>query len=226
MSSPTAEPPVMTDAAALETAHAGAGTGSAAKRAQRMAQWRRRSALILSLRKVLPAVMAAIVVLLTGWVIVKGLLSHIVDVNGAAASIHMTNARFFGRDGAGRAYVLGANEASRVNGDILKIDLKGPILTFGAGGPSETHISANQGVYREDDHILRLSGHVVLRDPSGNVFNTDQAVIDTVHGTVVGKQNVSGVGPTGAITADTFAVYDQGKRVVFTGDVHSRFKQD
>ena len=216
----------MTDAAAFETANPGAGAGSAARRKLRMAQWRRRSALILRFRKILPAAMVAIVVLLAGWVIVKGILTRIGDVNGGGGSIHMSNARFYGRDGAGRAYVLGANEASRVNGDIQKIELTGPILTFGAGGPSESHISANQGVYREDDHILRLNGHVVLRDPSGDVFNTDQAVVDTVHGTVVGKQNVSGAGPTGAITADTFAVYDQGKRVVFTGDVHSRFKQD
>ena len=170
--------------------------------------------------------MLAIVVLLAGWVIVKGILTRIGDVNGAGGSIHMTNARFYGRDGTGRAFVLGANEASRVNGDIKKIELKGPLLTFGAGGESESHISANQGIYREDDRILRLNGHVVLRDPSGNVFTTDEAVVDTVHGTVVGKRNVSGAGPTGAITADTFAISDQGKRIVFTGDVHSRFKQD
>ena len=191
-----------------------------------MDQWRRRSKLILQFRKILPAAIAAILVVLTGWVIVKGLLNRIGDVNGDAASIHMTNARFYGRDGAGRAYVLGANEASRVNRDIQQIRLVGPLLTFGAGGASESHISANRGVYREDDRILRLTGHVVLRDPSGNVFTTDQAIVDTVHGTVVGKSNVTGVGPTGAINANTFAISDQGRRVVFTGDVHSRFKQD
>ncbi len=216
----------MTDAVAFETAHPGAGSGSAARRRLRMEQWRRRSHLILRFRKILPATMAAIVVLLTGWVVVKGILTRIGDVSGGTSSIHMTNARFYGRDGAGKAYELGAKEASRVNGDFQKIELVGPLLTFGAGGAQESHISANQGVYREDDHILRLNGHVVLHDPSNNVFTTDQAVVDTVHGTVVGKQNVSGAGPTGVITADTFAVYDQGKRVVFTGDVHSRFKQD
>ena len=216
----------MTDVIALETAHPGAGTGSGARRALRMEQWRRRSALILRFRKILPATMVAIVVLLAGWVVIKGILTRIGDVNGGAANIHMTNARFYGRDGGGRPYELGANEASRVNGDIQQIQLVGPLLSFGAGGDSESHISANQGVYREDDRILRLTGHVVLRDPSNNVFNTDRAVVDTVHGTVVGQSNVSGQGPTGVITADSFAIYDQGKRVVFNGDVHSRFKQD
>jgi len=191
-----------------------------------MEQWRRRSALILRFRKILPAAMAAIVIVLTGWVVVKGVLTRIGDVNGGGGSIHMTNARFYGRDGSGRPYVLGANEASRVNGDLQKIDLVGPLLTFGAGGDAESHISANHGVYREDDRILRLAGHVVLRDPTNNVFTTDRAVVDTARGTVVGQSNVSGVGPTGIITADTFTVFDQGKRVVFTGDVHSRFKQD
>ena len=211
---------------AFETAHPGAGAGSAARRAARMAQWRRRSALILRFRKILPATMLAIIVLLIGWVVVKGILTRIGDVNGGAAYIHMTNARFYGRDGGGRPYVLGANEASRVNGDIQQIRLVGPLLTFGAAGDSESHISANQGTYREDDRILRLSGHVVLRDPQNNVFTTDRAVVDTVHGTVVGQSNVTGHGPTGVITADSFAIYDQGKRIVFNGDVHSRFKQD
>ena len=213
----------MTDAAVDIAAAAG---GPAARRRARMEQWRRRSRLILRFRRILPAAIGAIIVLLTGWVVVKGILTRIGDVNGGGGAIHMTNARFFGRDGSGRAYVLGANEASRVNGDIQRIELIGPLLTFGAGGDSEAHISADKGVYREDDRILRLNGHVVLRDPSNNVFTTDQAIVDTVHGTVVGKSNVSGSGPTGRITADTFAVYDQGKRVVFTGDVHSRFKQD
>lgn len=216
----------MTDAAALDTAGSGAGPGPASRRQARMQQWRRRSQLILRFRKILPATIAAIVVLLTGWVVIKGILTRIGDVNGGGGSIHMTNARFYGRDGSGRAYVLGANEASRVNGDIQKIELIGPLLTFGAGGDSESHIAADKGVYREDDRILRLSGHVVLRDPSNNVFTTDQAIVDTVHGAVVGKSNVRGSGPTGMINADTFAVYDQGKRVVFTGNVHSRFKQD
>jgi lipopolysaccharide export system protein LptC len=215
----------LTDATAFETVPA-LGVAPGERRRIRMAQWRRRSRLILRFRKILPAAIAAIVVLLVGWVVVKGILTRIGDVKGGAASIHMTNARFYGRDGSGRAYVLGANEASRVNGDIQQITLVGPILTFGAAGASESHISANRGVYREDDRILRLRDHVVLRDPSGNVFTTDQALIDTVRGNVVGKSNVTGSGPTGAITADTFAVYDQGKRVVFTGDVHSRFKQD
>jgi lipopolysaccharide export system protein LptC len=201
-------------------------TAARARRAARMAAWRKRSALILRLRRILPIMIAVIVVMLGLWVIVEGVLTRLADVRGDAAYIHMTNARFYGRDGAGRAYVLGAAEASRVNGDIQQIKLIGPILAFGAGGPGESHISARSGVYREDDRILRLSGNVVLRDPSNNVFTTDQAIVDTVHGTVIGKSNVTGQGPTGAISADNFVVYDQGKRIIFNGDVHSRFKQD
>lgn len=179
------------------------------------------------LRRILPGAMAAILVLLIGWVAIGDVLTRLGEAGeGANASIHMTNARFYGRDGLGRAYVLGATMASRVNGDLRKVVLVGPILTFGAGGPKESHIEARRGVYREDDRILRLNDNVRLRDQTGNLFITDQAIVDTVRGTVVGKSNVKGFGPTGIITADSFAVSDQGRRVVFTGDVHSRFKQD
>ncbi|MBV9510890.1 MAG: LPS export ABC transporter periplasmic protein LptC [Caulobacteraceae bacterium] len=196
------------------------------RRRRRMEEWRRRSRLIRRLRKVLPAAAVSILVLLFGWIGVRGLIIRFSDLHGAGAGvIHMTNARFYGRDGQGKAYILGAAEATRDDLDPHRIWLRGPILAVNAGDPHESHISADHGVYRDDTRILLLHDHVSVRDPSGDLVTTNQAIVDTAHGSVVGQGAVYGAGPMGTLTAQSFNVYDQGQRVVFRGEVHSVIKR-
>jgi len=202
------------------------GGASALRRRKRMQQWRERSRLIHFMRRALPAAIIAILVILTGWVVVRGILVRFSDLHGGAAGlIHMTNAHFYGRDGDQKPFVLGSAEASRDDFDQHRIWLTTPILALDAGDPRERHISADHGVYRDDTRILLLHGHVSLRDPSGDNLLTNQAIVDTAHGTVVGQGRVTGDGPSGTISAQTFSVYDQGQRVVFRGEVHSVLKR-
>jgi len=115
------------------------GGASALRRRQRMEQWRRRSRLIHFMRKALPALIAAILVLLAGWVLMRGVLVRFSDLRGASAAlIHMSNARFYGRDGDQKAYILGANIAERDNLDPHLIVLTNPILSLDAGDPHGT----------------------------------------------------------------------------------------
>lgn len=188
--------------------------------------WRRRSRLIHRLRHILPISIASIVVLLTGWVLFKGLVSGIGDGHAGGAAIHMTNARFQGRDGDGHAYVLAAAEVSRDSVDIGRLHLIKPFLIYNAESLKPTRIVADQGLFREDDHLLSLQGHVVAADGEGYVFRTSDAVVDTLHLVVNGWNKVTGSGPTGTITGDSFGIYDHGQTIVFSGDVHSILKRD
>lgn len=200
---------------------------NAARRERGMARWRARSLLIHRLRRILPAIIGAILLLLAGWVIVGAILSRLADPHAAGqALIHMTNAHFYGRDNTGKPYVLSAAEASRDDKDLQLVALQLPTLTLDVGTPQSSHVSADAGVYREDSRILRLKGHVALQTANGNLFRTDEAVVDTVSATVHGPTPVSGVGPSGEITAQNFDIYDRGARVVFRGEVHSRMKRD
>jgi lipopolysaccharide export system protein LptC len=196
----------------------------AARRTRQMRAWRRRSELIRRLRRILPATIAAVLVILTGWVLVKGWLTRFAEGRAGGAAIHMTNAHFYGRDGQGHAFVLGAAEASRSNSDIQLISLSMPLLEFNADELKPSRITARKGAYREDTHFLSLSDHVVLVDGAGDTFTTDQAVVDTVHAVVTGWSKVTGIGPRGTITADSYGIYDRGQRVVFSGNVHSIIK--
>jgi lipopolysaccharide export system protein LptC len=209
------------------TAAAAVTVASALRRERGMARWRARSRLIHRLRVILPAAMAAILALLTGWVAIGGLIARLGDVRPKGqALIHMTNARFFGRDSGGRPYVLAAGEASRDDRDLKLVALKLPALTLDAGSDQAARVSADAGAYREDDRKVRLNGHVTLQTASGAVFHTDRAVADTVKGQVDGPSLVFGAGPTGEISAQSFTIYDRGARVVFRGEVHSLMKRD
>lgn len=202
-------------------------TAQDARRRERLEKWRRRSRLIHFLRKALPAAIIAILALMAIWVLARGILARIGDLHGRlAGAIHMTNAQFHGRDDQDRAYVVVAKEASRDDLDPNRFYLVDPRMVFDSENVKDSHISADQGVYRKDTRILSLRGHVSLRDPSGNNFDTQQAIVDTAHGTIAGQGQVTGNGPTGAITAQSFTVYNQGERVVFRGNVHSVVKRD
>jgi lipopolysaccharide export system protein LptC len=192
------------------------------RRARDMRRWRRRSLIVAAFRSLLPLAILGIAVLFGGWVLFGGLFTNGGSHGPGPSSIHMTNARFLGRDAQGHAYVLTAIEAARDNVDFNKITLSQPTLAMDSDGQKPTRLSADRGVYREDNRILLLNGHVSVRDSQGDSFVTDQAIVDTVNGAVAGKSPVVGQGPTGSIRADSYAIYDRGRRLVFQGKVHSR----
>jgi lipopolysaccharide export system protein LptC len=190
-------------------------------------RWLARSRLIRLARRALPVTIGVVLALIIGTLVVRGLLQRFGDVRGGAGlSIHMTNAQFFGRDKSGQPFVLSAAEAARDDRDIARIVLTKPQLVLDAGGPRSSRISARQGVYRQDDRIVRLWGGVTVRDGQGDVFVTERAIVDTIHNTVNGPAPVKGGGGMGSITAQSFAIIGDEQQVVLRGDVHSIIKQD
>jgi lipopolysaccharide export system protein LptC len=197
-----------------------------ARRRRNIERWKRRSRQIHFFRRALPTAIAVIVISLAGWILLRGLLTRLGDLRNATSTIHMTNARFYGRDGNGRPYVLSAAEATRSDRDSQRIALARLHMTFDSGGAANqnSHISADHGVYREDDRILRLRDHVTMHDQTGNTFLTDQATVNTVTNAVEGRDHVQGSGPMGSVSSDSYAIYNKGETVVFRGHVHSQIK--
>jgi lipopolysaccharide export system protein LptC len=199
----------------------------AARRERGFARWRERSQMIRRMRVVLPAVIGAVLVVLFGWVSIGGLIARMGEPGtGGQALIHMTNARFYGQDSSGHPYILSAAEASRDDIDLKLVTLKLPALVLDAGNDKTNRLSADHGVYREDSRVIRLDGHVTLRDAQGNIFRTEEAIAHTAQGEVDGPKPVTGTGPSGVIDAQGFTIYDKGARVVFRGEVHSRLNRD
>ena len=132
---------------------------SEARRQRNMQRWKRRSRQIHFFRRA-PArsAIGVILVSLAGWVLLRGFLTRLGDLRSATSTIHMTNARFFGRDENGRPYVLGATEATRSDKDFQRITLHRIQLTFDSGGANQ-----NKAIFPPTTaFIARMIGYCVF----------------------------------------------------------------
>jgi len=96
--------------------------------------------------------------------------------------------------------------------------LVGPLLRLNLGARKVTEIRADAGVYNEAEKTVVVGPDVRISDGgSGFVLTTPEAVIDTRTGIITGSKGIEGRGPLGTVTASSYAIYDQGERVVFSG---------
>ncbi len=180
------------------------------------------SRLVRILRVVLPMTMVAIVGVLAALVATHAIRRHDSVQKETSAPIRMINPHFYGRDNQGRAYTLGASQASRDETSFQKVLLRHPTVTLDVDGVHPSNLTADDGVYLEDTRILYLRGHVRADNAKTSSFATDQAVVNTRTGEVNGAGAIDSKTPLGALNSKSFDVYDKGDRVIFKGGVHAR----
>ena len=184
-----------------------------------MEKWRKRSHMIRFFRRALPALMAVMALTLLVWIGIQA--TRQTAPQEASVSVRMVNPRFRGRDEQGRAFVMSASEAARDSRDFQRVLLKNPALALETGGSRPLTVRAKTGVYNERTLMILLEGAVHLEEPSGWVFDTQRALVDTNRNVITGDRPVQGVGPMGRIAASSYVIYNQGERVVFRGQVRT-----
>lgn len=179
--------------------------------------FRARSRRVLLLRRVLPV---AIVVLAGGtvsWVALRTVMSDVERKAGASNEIRLDNPMFHGQDAEGRSFVIGAKGAVR-DPATGRFKLVGPALRLNLGGRKVTTLTADGGLYDQVARTVTIGPNVRISDGgSGFTLVTPEAVVDTQTGVVRGSKGVQGTGPLGTISATSYAIYEQGERVVFSG---------
>ncbi len=173
------------------------------------------------LRVLLPMTMIGVAGLLAGFVAAHAIRRHEAR-GGITAPIRMLNPHFYGRDTQGRPYTLAAREAARDERSFQTVLLTDPSIVLGTDRPNPSHLNADSGVYHEDSRILFLRGHVRATDAASGRFASDEAVVNTRTGSVVGPKPVATSSSGGGVSSRSFDVYDKGDRVVFKGGVHAR----
>lgn len=188
------------------------------------AQWRKRSKLIHFFRRALPIAIVTVAGALLLWVVGKSVWSSITGLKATeGAQIRVTNARFYGQDNEGRSFVLGATEAVRRSAATQLVTLTAPNLKLNSKENKPTQATAARGVYDQRSQRVQLSGGVAVSDVgSGYRFDTERTTIDTKTGVISGDSPVRGSGPLGQFSASSYAVYDQGSRMTFKGNVRAR----
>lgn len=188
-----------------------------ARLAQQAGRWRSRSRRVQLYRRLLPIL---IVVLAGGaltWTVFRTVMSGVEREASQSKEIRLDNAMFHGQDAQGRSFIIGAEGAVRdpATGHFRLI---GPALRLNLGGTKVTELTADGGVYDQTARTVTIGPNVRISDGgSGFTLTTPEAVVDTGTGVVTGDKGVQGRGPLGTISATSYAIYEQGQRVVFRG---------
>lgn len=204
-------------------------TGLGARRSRSLAAARRRSRMVQALRIVLLALIAAAVLNAVVQLVLQSFAGgNEPSFEPAAGAQRIVNPRFVGRDEGGAPFTLTAASAVRREGGVSGIvDLERPALDYAlltAGDASQ--VLARTGVFDDAAQTLQLGGAVQLTTRSGYAFRTEAATIRLRQGEIIGDAPVFGTAPWGAVRADRFEVYDDGRRILLSGDVRSRFNMN
>jgi lipopolysaccharide export system protein LptC len=188
-----------------------------ARLAAEAGRWRARSQRVRLYRRLLPIL---IVVLAGGaltWTVFRTVMSGVEREASQARDIRLDNPMFHGQDAEGRSFVIGAEGAVR-DPATGRFRLNGPVLRLNLGGARVTEMTADAGIYNEAERSVTIGPNVRISDGgSGFVLTTPEAVVNTATGVVTGDRGVEGRGPMGTISATSYAIYEQGQRVVFSG---------
>ena len=188
-----------------------------ARVAQAGERWRARSRRVKLYRRVLPIVILMLAGGALTWTVFRTVMSGVERKASESREIRLDNPMFHGQDAQGRSFVIGAQGAIR-DPSTGYFRLVGPLLRLNLGGRKTTELTADGGTYIETSRKVAIGPNVKISDGgSGFVLTTPEAVVDTNTGVVTGDKGVQGQGPLGTINASSYAIYDQGQRVVFSG---------
>ncbi|MEC7290276.1 MAG: hypothetical protein VXW22_09335 [Pseudomonadota bacterium] len=201
----------------MNTAHTEMLAQWAPQRQMTLAQARRRSSMVSLLRVMFVAGAAISAGVIIGPIAATTMTGNGQQIDQVAADevITMLNARFTGRNIAGDAYVITAEEARRRRADSSVVDLVNPRLVDDKG----TEVGAPIGVYYQNAEHLDLFQAVSVRDSDGYEFSTTAARVFVQEGRVQGLEPLSGNGPLGDVRADSYEIEDDGDRVILRGNV-------
>ncbi len=179
--------------------------------------WRARSRRVHWFRRVLPVVILVLGGAVLAWIVGRSVISGM-ERDREAQEVRLANPRFQGQDEQGRAFVIGAQQAVRDPATgFFRLD--GPLVRLDLSPGTSSELSAGHGIYDETNKSLILRDRVRIEDAgAGFVFVTPEAVVDTRTGVVTGDKGIEGSGALGQISAQSFTITDQGRRVTFSGD--------
>ncbi|MBJ7446745.1 MAG: LPS export ABC transporter periplasmic protein LptC [Brevundimonas sp.] len=181
------------------------------------AAFRARSRRVRLLRRVLPVVILVLAGGTISWIVLRTVMSDVERQAGASSEVRLDNPMFHGQDAEGRSFVIGAKGAIR-DPETGRFRLVGPALRLNLGGRKVTELTADGGTYDQVAKTVTIGPNVRIADGgSGFTLVTPEAVVDTSTGIVTGNKGVQGTGPLGTINASSYAIYEQGDRVVFSG---------
>jgi len=177
---------------------------------------------VVLMKVLLPAMAAALVLLLVVWPQLSPIDNHFrVGISkislDQAESLNMLNPRYDGRDNKNQPFSVTADLASQESGASKVVDLDLPKADLTMEDGTWLVITANSGRYDREAEMVELVDDVVFYHDEGFEVQTGFARIDLKAGSAEGDQAVYGQGPLGSIQSEGFRIESRGQRIFFTG---------
>jgi lipopolysaccharide export system protein LptC len=193
----------------------------ARRRAPDPAALARRRVAIAILKRALPLVAFAALVLMVVWPEIAGLEDRVRvayrKVDGAVTdSARLVLPRYLGRDERGRPYELTAETAEQPSGSNT-VALTRPAGDMTLEDGTWVQLQAQTGRFQRDRRLLDLEGEVTLFHDAGYEIHTERARIDLDAGRAEGNDPVAAQGPPGTLDGTGFRLEEKGAVVIFTG---------
>jgi lipopolysaccharide export system protein LptC len=208
------------------------GPVSAAARPLRDApRWRpkaadRYSRRVALLKRVLPIIGGALLLLVAVWPRLSPLLDSVrlglaaIDLR-EARELKMLDPRYAGIDRLNRPYVITAAVGRQVPNHNNLMSLEQPRAVMTVHGGAKVVLTAATGIYQSQTQLLDLFGGVTLTHQNGTRFVTRRAHANFSDNTAGGHDPIEGHGPAGDIWGQGFRILDKGDTIIFTGRSHS-----
>jgi lipopolysaccharide export system protein LptC len=183
------------------------------------------SAFVGTMKVVLPAIAVGLVLLVMAWPQFRSAeegfhigVSNITPED--VQNLRMINPHYQGIDKKGEPFTITALWAikTKPSSDVIELEKPQADVTLNRG--NWVTLTADYGVYREQDQVLDLIGAVDLFHDAGYEFRTLGATANLATNTAEGDDPVHGQGPFGEIQSQGFRIYDKCDRVLFTGKAH------
>jgi lipopolysaccharide export system protein LptC len=174
------------------------------------------------LKRILPAIGLALLLLITIWPRLAPLWEHLrlgfpaIDLRDAR-ELRMLNPRYLGTDRLNRPFTVTAAVAHQVPDRQDLMSLEAPRADMKTHGGADVVVTAATGVYQSQAQLLDAFGEVTLVHQNGTRFVTDTARLDVAHNAAQGDDPIEGHGPSGDVKAQGFRLFDKGDTIIFTG---------
>lgn len=220
----------MADAATFQTMSSTGPAPSREARARAFADAHRHSRRVRFLRKAIPVV-------IVGWVFLAffgrllnpfrpGAMPEVsvssVGIEGSKLTMEQPKLSGFKKDN--KTYEMVAVTATQDVKNPTKVELKKPVARIEMQKGSFVRLSAGVGYYDSTTEKLIVQQGVTVNADNGLDMRMQEANVDFKSGTVESLKPVEVDMPDGWVKSETMRVTDNGKTIIFEGNVHSQFK--
>lgn len=136
--------------------------------------------------------------------------------------IRMVNMVYTGTDLAGGRFEIIADRGVQSSPEAPTIRLEGIRAAVDMSGGRSVKLQSGGGTFFVEENILAMDGGVVMTTSDGYRFTAGKARFSLDDNRADSDEKISGTGPLGSFSADSFEIHVEEKLVIFEGNVKMR----